>query len=182
MKKTKLQILLIGITVIALSAGIVAGILAARLPVARAAQTTADASSVGEGSLSQELDLTPDQQAQMRSIWEPVRGHVHETFQYAQRLQKERDEALVALLNDEQKARFEKISQDFANRFQELSKSRDRTFTDAVQKTRRLLNDIQRKKYDEILKNRVGETPARAYGVGVDGAGAGGNEPSTQPG
>ncbi len=73
-------------------------------------------------------------------------------------LQKQRDEALVALLNDEQKAKFEKISKDYADRYAELTRNRDQVFAQAVQQTRSLLNETQRQKYDQILKNNVGTT------------------------
>ena len=174
MRKTRIEILLIGLTVVALSAGVVAGVLASRLPASGGA---AGPMGPEQTPLAAELQLTPAQQDQMKQIWEGVRGRVHETFEDAQRLQKERDDALVAMLTDEQKARFEKISKDFADRFDQLSSKRDRTFADAVEKTRRLLSDDQRKKYDEILKNRVGPGPGRGYG-----GSSGGGPPLPPPG
>ena len=95
----------------------------------------------------------------MRQIWEGVRGKVHKTFDDAQNLQKERDEALVALLNDEQRVKFAKISQDYANRFNALTKKRDATFEEAVEKTKKILDTQQRAKYEEILKTHVRRGP-----------------------
>jgi Spy/CpxP family protein refolding chaperone len=172
MRKTRIEILLIGLTVVALGAGVVAGVLASRLPAAQEDGAVAPpAPGVEPTPLAQELGLSPDQQAQMRGIWETVRGRVHGSFEEAQRLQKQRDEALVALLNDEQKAKFQRIARDFADRFDKLSHERKTTFDEAVAKTRRLLNDEQRQKYDEILKKRVGPAGERGYG------GGGGGEP-----
>ena len=88
-----------------------------------------------------------------------MRERVHRTFDDAQNLQKERDEALVALLSDEQRVRFAKISQDYANRFNELTKRRDRTFEEAVEKTKQMLDPRQRTKYEEILKAHVRRGP-----------------------
>ena len=166
MRKTRIEILLIGLTVIALGAGVVAGVLASRLPVAteEASPThPVPAPGVEPTPLAHELNLTADQQAQMRGIWEGVRGRVHGTFDEAQRLQRERDEALVSLLNDEQKAKFQRIAQDYSDRFDKLSQERKSTFDEAVAKTRRLLSDEQRQKYDEILKKRVGSVPPQDY-------------------
>jgi hypothetical protein len=112
----------------------------------------------------------------MREIWEGVRGKVHHTFEDAQQLQKQRDDALVAILNDEQKAQFEKISHDYADRFDQLSHARDQAFADAVEQTRKLLNEEQRRKYEQILKDHVGPERAGANGIGI------GRNPSLAPG
>ena len=154
MRKTRIELLLIGLVVVALSAGVVAGVLASRLP----AVNPGAAAPAGPGEmtpLAQELGLTADQQEKMKEIWEGVRERVHSTFDDAQRLQRERDDTLIALLNEDQKARFEKISKDFAARYEELSRERENTFKEAVERTKKLLNDQQRKKYDELLKSRA---------------------------
>jgi hypothetical protein len=84
---------------------------------------------------------------------------VHTTFDDAQNLQKERDEAMVALLNDDQRVKFANISQDYANRFNALTKKRDGTFEEAVAKTKNMLDPDQRAKYEEILKTHVRRGP-----------------------
>jgi hypothetical protein len=91
----------------------------------------------------------------MRTIWEAVRERVHQTFDDAQQLQKQRDDALVAMLSDEQKSQFEKISRDYSDRFAQLTRQREQMFQDAVRQTKELLSDEQRLKYDEILRTRV---------------------------
>ena len=170
MRRTRIEILLIGLTVVALSAGVVAGVLASRMPGSQSAP------GAEQTPLAAELNLTPEQQAQMKEIWEGVRGRVHQSFEEAQKLQKQRDDALVAILNDQQKAEFEKISKNFADRFDQIASGRDRSFQEAVEKTKKLLNDEQRKKYDEILKNRVQPGPGRGYGN------PGGGVPAPTPG
>jgi len=62
-------------------------------------------------------------------------------------------------LNDEQRVKFAKISQDYANRFNELTKKRDGTFEEAVAKTKNILDPDQRAKYEEILKTHVRRGP-----------------------
>ena len=155
---THIRALLISLTVLALGAGVAAGMLASRAtpPASSGNSTTAPAAPIDRTPLVQELNLSPEQRDRMREIWEGVRGDVHETFADAQRLQRQRDDALVALLTDEQKAQFEKISQDFKNQFDDLARKRDKVFQSAVERTRQLLNDEQRQRYDAILKTSVG--------------------------
>jgi Spy/CpxP family protein refolding chaperone len=166
MRKKRTEILIVIVAGLAMSAGVVAGLLASRLPSAAGQQPAAANPSVAtappasfERTLADELQLRPDQREAMREIWEGVRGKVHATFDAAQNLQKERDEALVALLNDEQRVKFSKISQDYANRFEELTKKRDATFAEAVEKTKKMLDPPQRAKYEEILKTHVRRGP-----------------------
>jgi len=166
MKKKRMEILLLIVAALAMSAGVVAGLLASRLPSTAGPQSTAATNTITpppaasfERTLADELGLRDDQREQMRQIWEGVREKVHGTFDDAQNLQKERDEALVALLNDEQRVKFAKISQDYANRFNALTKKRDATFDQAVAKTKNMLDPDQRAKYEEILKTHVRRGP-----------------------
>ena len=162
MRKKRIEILLIVVAVLAMSAGVVAGVLASRLPGTNQATgtTTSTAPPASfERTLADELNLRNDQREAMREIWEGVRGKVHKSFEDAQSLQKERDEAMVALLNDEQRQKFAKISQDYANRFDKLTKQRDRTFDEAVEQTKTILDATQRAKYEEILKSHVRKGP-----------------------
>lgn len=152
MKKSRLKLVVILVTFLALAAGVTAGMLAAKLPASTAPPLLPP---IDRTPLAEELQLNPDQRDQMRTIWEGVRTNVHETFQLAQQVQKERDDALVALLNDDQKAAFEKIARQYADEFTDLTRQRDQTFADAVERTRKLLNAEQRTKYEEILKTHV---------------------------
>jgi Spy/CpxP family protein refolding chaperone len=165
MRKKRIEILLILVAALAMSAGVVAGLLASRLPSAAGPQSAATTTPATpppasfERTLADELNLRADQRESMREIWEGVRDQVHKTFDDAQNLQKERDEAMVALLNDEQRVKFAKISQDYANRFNALTKKRDTTFEEAVAKTKNMLDPDQRAKYEEILKTHVRRGP-----------------------
>jgi Spy/CpxP family protein refolding chaperone len=166
MRTKRTEILIILVAALAMSAGVVAGLLASRLPAnagrssdaGNPASTTPPPASF-ERTLADELALRDDQREQMRQIWEGVRARVHKTFDDAQNLQRERDEAMVALLNDEQRVKFAKISQDYAGRFSELTKRRDATFEEAVEKTKQMLDPLQRAKYQEILKAHVRRGP-----------------------
>jgi hypothetical protein len=156
-KRTRVEILIMGLTVLALCAGVVAGLVAARLPVmAGPAPTPAPTpASPDRGPLDAALNLSADQREKMQQIWEGVRSKVNDAFDKAQDLQQSRDRDLVALLDDEKKAEFEKISQEYARRFIELGRQRDAAFDEAVERTKKLLNAEQRKKYEQILKTHV---------------------------
>ena len=164
MRKKRIEILLILVAALAMSAGVVAGLLASRLPSAAGPQSAATMPSAPppasfERTLADELNLRADQRESMRQIWEGVQEPLHKTFDDAQNLQKERDEAMVALLNDDQRVKFANISQDYANRFNALTKKRDGTFEEAVAKTKNMLDPDQRAKYEEILKTHVRRGP-----------------------
>jgi Spy/CpxP family protein refolding chaperone len=176
MRKTRIEILLIALTVLALGAGLAAGLLAARLPTAAGSSGDAVTGAGGaatnqpadHGSLVDELGLTAQQRDQMREIWEGTRGRVHQVFEDAQQLQRQRDDAIVALLNDDQKAKFQKLSGDYADRFGALEKKRDQVFEEAVEKTKSILNDVQRQKYEQILRRHVGpDGPGTHRGPGI---------------
>ena len=151
MKRTRIEILLIGLTVLALSAGVVAGMLATRLPVT----TTAAGPGPGD-ALCDQLQLDAHQREQMREIWEGVKSKARDSYNDAQDLQHQRDQAILGMLSDEQKAKFEKLSKDFADRYASLADARKKIFDEAVEKTRKMLTDQQRKQYDEILRDRMG--------------------------
>jgi len=104
--------------------------------------------------LTHELDLTPEQRTRMRQIWSGVmRGPRHSE---RQAMEKEKDEAVRALLTDEQKARYEEVAKGFAARLAAQADERKKAFEDAVESTKKILSEKQRAKYEEILKQRGG--------------------------
>jgi len=156
-----MKLLVIGLTALGLSAGVVAGMLVSRLPAAMsgAGQRTALPTSAISGSLSEQLGLDSQQQLQMRQIWENVHAQVQDCFLRAQDLQKQRDDAIIELLTPDQKAKFEEISKRFHDRDVKIKDDREQILAQAVAKTDGLLSEAQRKKYHEILKSRLGKVP-----------------------
>jgi hypothetical protein len=145
-----MEFMVVGVAVLALAAGVAGGLLASRLPSvfskpARPADST---------PLTEALSLTPDQREKMRGIWEGVRAEVRDTYEQARALERKRDQAYISLLTAEQKAQYEKISQELAIEFDSLSHRRDELFQRAVVETKKLLGDTQRAKYEEILRAR----------------------------
>jgi septal ring factor EnvC (AmiA/AmiB activator) len=160
-KRSRVEILLVVLTVLALSAGVVAGLLASRLPASsgrgeNVSQPPLPPGGAMEKSLAEELQLTADQREQMRGIWEGVRDRMHQAFDQANDLQRQRDQRLVEILTtDEQRAQFAKITKEFSDKYDQLARERDDAFGSAVEKTKKLLNEQQRTKYEEILKRNV---------------------------
>jgi hypothetical protein len=153
MKAAKPMALLFAAFGLALAAGIAGGLLLARVP---RDQGRSNRSAAASSPLGAELGLSSTQAEEMRKIWEGVRDTAQQCFDDGRRLQKDRDDALVALLTNEQKERFEKISSDYAEQFAGLNRRRDKEFQKAVHQTRQLLSESQWQKYEQILRSRVG--------------------------
>ena len=161
MKRAGIKLLVVGLTVLGLCAGVVAGMLVSRLPATIAPAGIGDAPMTAMPTpLVEELALSADQQKQMRRIWEDVRSKVQDCFVRASNLQKQRDEEIVKILSEEQKAQFEKIAKRFREVDLTISAEREQIFNEAIHQTRALLTDDQRLKYDRILKARLGRVPA----------------------
>jgi hypothetical protein len=154
MSSGRKQLLLVALTLLPIGAGIVAGMVAARLPSHSQSREAAAAERAAD-SLSEQLGLSDEQAQQMRGIWENVREQVRSSYTDAEKLQRSRDEELVSLLNQEQKAKFEKISRSYSDKFAQLRHKRDQSFASAVEQTRNMLSEEQRQKYDEILRTHV---------------------------
>lgn len=141
--------------VVALGTGVAAGLFLSRLPAISAATTGAGAHGAEATSLADDLQLDARQRRETRAIWEAARDKGHQFFTEVQTLQKARDEALVALLNEQQKVKYEKVAQDFADQFAALTAGREKTFAEAVAQTKNILNPQQQKRYEEILQKRA---------------------------
>jgi Spy/CpxP family protein refolding chaperone len=104
--------------------------------------------------MAEELSLTPQQQGQMREIWSQAMQKTDPSFgERRHALLRERDEAIAELISPEQQAAYDKIIADYEIKKEALDQERSKTFQDAVERTKRILDDSQRRKYEEILKN-----------------------------
>jgi Spy/CpxP family protein refolding chaperone len=181
MRIHKLKLVLVAASILALGAGVFAGMAVSRLPAS--APPIVSTVPLDHASIADELQLTDAQRDQMRSIWEGVRLNVHQTMDRAQSIQKDRDAAVVAMLTDSQKARYAALTQQAAEQFATLTAQRDLAFHDGVDQTRKILTEAQRQAYDRIIRDRVGTGPEGANGVngGVNGGGNGLASSTTQP-
>ena len=103
--------------------------------------------------LARELALTAAQREQMREIWSELTGTMRrQQRQEREVLQKEREDAVKALLTVDQQGRYEEVMQEYARKSATLSQERRKVFQEAVERTKLLLTESQRKKYDELLR------------------------------
>src|SRR5947209_14470626 len=97
---SKAKIILIAAFILALGAGMVVGMVAAR--------TTPPASR--RSWLADELSLSPDQQDKMKTIWSEVMDNAGRRNEERRRaLQKEREDRVLGLLTDAQKVEYKKL-------------------------------------------------------------------------
>src|SRR5258706_11461805 len=104
---TRPKLILATLFTLTLAAGLVGGMVISRLPLSRATRA-----NLPQTALASQLGLTREQNARMHDIWQEVRGKVDACFVRAQELQKRRDDRLVALLSEEQKARFAPVPKE----------------------------------------------------------------------
>lgn len=152
----KTTVALILVVILAVSAGLVAGLALQRIPAdsppPRPARTP----------LAEELQLSDGQITEMKNIWESVREKADSAFADAQSLDRARDDAVYALITNEQKAEFAAIQKDYAEDLAKLKTQRDVLFDEAVKQTEQILSDAQKKRYREILASRLDRKPADA--------------------
>lgn len=111
-----------------------------------------------------ELNLTPEQREQMRAIWEDAMGSSFRTEgDRRAALQQERENAVMALLTEDQRVKYASVQQEYSRKMEELSQDRKRAFDEAVLRTRKILTPEQAVKYDELMKKE------REHGPGPGG-------------
>lgn len=121
----------------------------------------------GPGWLSSELKLTTQQQEQMRQIWSDMAsrgGRDHDDKRGKAR--RDRDEAIAALvarLPAEEKAAYEKIHRDYAEQNAALDKEMRSRFERAVERTKAMLTDEQKVKYEAIINRGPGPGPGPGW-------------------
>jgi Spy/CpxP family protein refolding chaperone len=149
MNRLKLHIVLLFL--VALATGVVAGMAISRNSMASHQPTER------RSYLANQLDLTPAQSDRLRAIWSEV---IHPSTQPGlsnrerrDSYRDQRDQAVVALLSDSQKAAYDDIQKKYRQQIDGLDEERRQATQVAVEKTREILTDVQRAKYDEILKN-----------------------------
>ena len=115
--------------------------------------------------LAKELNLSSEQQEQMRKIWSEVRGFPGgRTGENRRALTQERDKAIIALLSEEQLTQYQQIVQKYERKLEELSQKRRRRFQEAVELTKQILTPEQANKYEELLNKRGERDRGRGRG------------------
>lgn len=147
---SRTRLILLGCFVISFAAGVLTGLVVSRLrehPHRRS-------------PLSSQLKLTKEQQEQMRQIWSNVMSpHEGRRGESRAALAQERNQAVVAILTEDQRPAYEAVLQEYTRKMDELSQARRRRFEEAVERTKRILTPEQARKYEELLKERRGRRP-----------------------
>ena len=116
--------------------------------------------------LAEELGLSAEQQQKMRKIWSEVMGLPgRHRGEERRALAQERDEAIVALLTDEQLPGYKEIVREYERKLEELSQERRRRVEEAVERTKQILTPEQAVKYEELLKKRGEKGRGRGPGL-----------------
>ena len=116
-------------------------------------ETSAPETHSGPRPWFDQLGLTADQQKQMDKIWGDTRAQMHKLFEHRSDLDRQRDQQIMALLNPDQRAAYEKINQEFHDQRADSDKQRDSLLADANARSRALLDDSQKEKWDILSKD-----------------------------
>ena len=150
------RIILASLFFLTLASGLVAGLLLAKLPEKKVTM-------IQRSALAEALALDDQQETRVKAIWEAIGSNVDDCYIQVTRIQAKHDELVFDLLTDEQKLKYNKIQKETALALANLKKDRDGMFVDAVEKTKFLLNEDQKKKYARILEARLGSSSAKDW-------------------
>jgi hypothetical protein len=157
----RLKLLIATLFLIALGTGIVVGMGMSKAPKAEDRKSW----------LAEELSLTADQSEKMKAIWSDISRPGQSSFERRRQLGRERDDAVQALLTEEQKTAYTALLDKYNLQMAELNHEREQAFQAAVESTKDILTEQQRVKYDELL--RRGFRGGRGDGPPRDGFGRG---------
>jgi hypothetical protein len=136
------------------------------------------------GWLTAVLKLSPDQQEKMKQIWsQAAHEGRRERDERRQALKRERDDSVKKLMAESgRKADFDQINETLAKGLTELDEEWKAKFQAAVEKTKSILDENQRKKYEEILSHHVPGPGGGPNGAQPGGGPRGGNDNERYPG
>jgi Spy/CpxP family protein refolding chaperone len=143
-----------------LSAGVVVGRLWARLPDVSATVTPPATMPSHQGSpswLADQLKLTPEQRQQMDALWADTKAKRDLNLERRRQLDQQRNQAIADLLGPEQWQAYGRLIDDFHERATEIDKERMNLIHDANDRSRALLNDEQKKKWDQMRQPHHGD-------------------------
>ena len=153
----KSRLIVIACFFIAFGAGLSAGVLWQKK------QTTPDDRWLSE------LNLSAEQREKIKAIWAEAMNSGGWQAQREKReaLQKERDEALKAILDESQKQRYSDITQKYQKEIDAISEAAKRAKDDAYERTKALLDDNQKVTYDQLRQKRA-ENRSRGRADGLN--------------
>jgi len=148
---------------LAVGAGVVAAKLAGKLTTHKD-----PAPDARQGTLADELGLTPAQSAQMRTIWLKVSEKSEQLANDAKAIQVAEDKELInrILTTDEQKKQFQELRNESTGKLSLLEAERKAAFDKAVAQTMPILSAAQQRIYLQIIKEHTGVLPDSTPGAG----------------
>jgi Spy/CpxP family protein refolding chaperone len=190
------KLLILAGFLIAFAAGLVVGVQSRQSavlntpgsPGTSAVPTTGPSTRPGRhrGMLAAELGLSPDQQTQLNAIWSEIASEGHQRDDARRQARKDRDDAIVALIHQEDQGKYQQILDTYTQRQQAIDEQWRSAYQNAVERTKQLLTPEQRAKYEELLKrNQWDRGPRggdRERGGPGFGPGSGGGPPPGPPG
>ena len=99
-----------------------------------------------------QLGLSSDQQKRIEKLWGDTHQQILKLGQQHRDVEKNRESQILALLNDQQKAAYDKINKDIRASRDDLDKQREALIADANSHTRALLDPAQQDKWDILSK------------------------------
>ncbi|MBV8780581.1 MAG: periplasmic heavy metal sensor [Phycisphaerae bacterium] len=135
--------------VLVLCAGVVVGRLSARLAPLRMQQPQHEHQP---SWLSDQLNLSAEQRQQMDAIWADTKTQLDKSWDKRRELDRDRDEAIDNLLTPSQLAEYKEIYDEYHAKRQQADKQRDDLIKSAEDRSRALLSDAQKMKWDTLNK------------------------------
>jgi Spy/CpxP family protein refolding chaperone len=123
--------------------------------VSTASGPDASSSQGRRGWLAQQLELTAEQQQQMREVWAETasrggRGHIEQRRE----LRRHRDEAIEELIPQQNLAAYEQVIERYNESLVAMEREWAEAYERAVERTRAILTPQQREKYEQILSRQ----------------------------
>jgi hypothetical protein len=163
MKRSR-QVFLIA-AVLVLCAGVVVGRLSARLAV----EPPPPPAGHSPSWLQDQLALSGDQRQQMDAIWAEVKQEMGTDRDRRREFDRERDEAIQNLLSDQQKLIYQEIYNEYHTKRQQMENTRDALIKNAEERSRAMLSDSQKVRWDQLSKDMHGHRSGPGSGPGPGG-------------
>ena len=157
---TKL-VVIIGFCV-AFAAGLTVGLSRQRQPVEAEPASSVNEPTTrhghrGSSFLATELNLTPQQQEQLKEIWSrTARGGRGDHEKRRQELRDRRDAEIEAIIRPEDKEKYQKAMSDYRAGLDAMDREMRDRFRNSVEETKKVLTPEQRAQYEEILSRQWG--------------------------
>ena len=154
---TKAKALLGLAFVLVFAAGVLVGM--SRQPRANAGP--APKSEDHKGFLVKALNLTPEQDEQMKGIWSGVEKLRRQVWEKRRKLDQDRQEAILNLLTGEQHLIYDQIHQEYLQHLDEMDHQVQQAVNDANEKTMHILSREQQDKFEKLQREHEQHRPHR---------------------